>query len=126
MRFFDVKCPRCGRRAVAHMRTDRIAGTYREPMYRMVAQRVICVRCGFNTTSESPIPYALWFKVPLRGRTVWARNEAHAMFLVGYLSGLVKMRGFDRSSVETLPGWLLRPKNRVLAVRRLETMLAAS
>jgi ribosomal protein S27AE len=58
---YDVKCPRCGEQATATVRADGVAGTYREPLVKLVAERVVCARCGFNATSDEPIPYELWY-----------------------------------------------------------------
>lgn len=119
----DVKCPRCGLQAAATMRPDGVAGTYREPLARMVARRVVCGHCGFNVTSDDAIPCELWFKVSVRGQTAWARNRSHASFLVDYLLGRLPPREIDRVDVETLPGWMIEPKNRVLVAEKFQRLL---
>ena len=108
------------------MAADGVAGTYREPLVRLVARRLVCGHCGYNVTSEGSLPYEFWYKVSIRGRTVWARNETHASLLVAYLNGQVVPQGMDRVAVETLPGWMLEPKNRELVARRLGRMLTRS
>ena len=116
---YDVKCPRCGRRAAAIMRPAGVAGTYREPLVRLAAQRIVCPYCGFNVVSDEPIPYELWYKASFRGRTAWACNRAHAAFLVAYLRNEIPSRQVDRVSVETLPGWMIASKNRAAVAERL-------
>jgi hypothetical protein len=121
---YDVKCPRCGERATAEMRPDGTVGTYREVFVNLAARRIVCTHCGYNVTSDSAIPFELWYRVDVGGRTAWARNSAHAAFLVAYLSGAIPSREVDSSSVETLPGWMLETKNRVLVAQRMRAMLA--
>ena len=119
----DVKCPRCGEHATATMKADGVAGTYREPLVKLIAQRVVCGHCGFNVTSAGPIPCELWYKVFVRGETAWARNRAHAAFLVDYLLDRLPSRDIDRVAVETLPGWMIEPKNRVLVAEKFQRLL---
>ncbi|HEX8522446.1 MAG TPA: hypothetical protein VF669_09330 [Tepidisphaeraceae bacterium] len=123
MTIYDVKCPRCGEHATAEMRPDGIVGTYREAFVKLVARRIVCPRCAYNVTSDSAVPFELWYKVDVGGREVWARNKVHATFLVAYLSGAIPAREVDASSVETLPGWMLESKNRALVVERMGAML---
>jgi hypothetical protein len=126
MTAYDVKCPRCGERATAEMRPEGTVGTYRDVFVNFVARRIVCTHCGYNVTSDSAVPFELWYKVYVGGREAWACNRAHASFLVGYLSGAIPTREVDPSSVETLPGWMLESKNRALIVERMQAMLARS
>lgn len=105
------------------MRTDGVAGTYREPIVRLTAGRVVCGDCGFNVTSDGPVPCELWYKVSVGGRVAWARHRQHAAFLVDYLSNRLPSREVDRTAVETLPGWMIEPKNRVLVAEKLQQLL---
>jgi hypothetical protein len=105
------------------MRPEGTIGTYREVFDKFVARRVVCTHCGYNVTSDSAIPFELWYKVEIGGREAWARNRTHATFLVAYLSGAIPSREVDSSSVETLPGWMLESKNRGLVVERMRAML---
>lgn len=123
MTTYDVKCPRCGARATAEMRSEGNVGTYREVFVNFVARRIVCMHCAYNVTSDSAIPFELWYKVDVRGQVAWARNRAHADFLVAYLAGKIPSREVDAAAVETLPGWLLESKNRKLVVERLRDML---
>lgn len=120
---YDVKCHHCGKRATATMKPAGVAGSYREPRVRMVAQRVVCPSCGFNVVSDEPIPYELWYRVSVRGRVAWACNRPHALFLAAYLGNQLAPREVDPVSVETLPGWMLEPKNRYRVAERLRRML---
>ena len=106
------------------MRPEGTVGTYREVFVNLVARRLVCTRCGYNVTSDSAIPFELWYKVKVGGRTAWARNRFHATFLVAYLSGEIPSREVDSSSVETLPGWMLETKNRALVAQRMRALLA--
>jgi hypothetical protein len=120
---YDVRCPGCGERATAEMRPEGTVGTYREVLVNFVARRIVCTHCAYNVTSDSAIPFELWYKVDVGGREAWARNKAHATFLVAYLSGAILSREVDSTSVETLPGWMLESKNRALVVERMGAML---
>ena len=123
MTTYDVRCPRCGKNAEATMAADGVAGTYREALVRLVARRLVCGHCGYNVTSDGPVPFEFWYKVAVRGRTAGARNRSHAAFLVAYLKGQVEPTGADRVTVETLPGWMMESKNRAIVARRLERLL---
>ena len=123
MAIYDVKCPKCGGHAQAQMRPDGVAGTYRQPLVKLVAARVTCTHCGFNVTSDEPIPYELWYKVSVHGQVAWAHNKPHAAFLVNYLIDRLPTTGIDPVAVETLPGWMLEPKNRRLVAEKLQRLL---
>ena len=105
------------------MRPEGTVGTYREVFVNFVARRIVCTHCGYNVTSDSAIPFELWYRVDVGGREARARNRAHATFLVAYLSGAIPSREVDSSSVETLPGWMLETKNRAIVVERMSGML---
>lgn len=45
---YDIKCPKCGRKATAVMKPGCTKGTYREPMVNLIAERLICGGCGFS------------------------------------------------------------------------------
>lgn len=125
MATYDVKCPRCAKQATATMLADGVAGTYREPLVRLVARRIVCGHCGFNVTSDDAIPCQLWYTVSVRGRWAWAHNRDHAMFLVNYLLDRIPPGEIDRVDVETLPGWMIEPKNRMLVAEKLQRLLDA-
>lgn len=120
---YDVKCPQCGKHAAATMRADGTAGTYREALVKWVAQRIVCAHCGFNVMSKDAIPYELWYKVSIRGKTAWACNKNHATFLVDYILNRLSPREIDSSSVETLPRWMIKSKNRELIAQKLQHLL---
>jgi hypothetical protein len=122
---FDVKCPRCGGLASAAVFPGGVAGTYREPMPRLVARRIACSGCGFIADPDGALPYELWFKVSVRGQTAWAENREQAGILVDYLlDGLRRPRSeSERVWIETLPGWVLEPANRRLIAERLRRLL---
>jgi DNA-directed RNA polymerase subunit RPC12/RpoP len=120
---YDVKCPQCGKQAVATMRDGGIAGTYREPLVELVAQRIVCTHCGFNVMSKDAIPYELWYKVSIRGQTAWACNKIQATLLVDYLLNRLSPREIDSVYVETLPEWMINSKNRELVAQKFQCML---
>ena len=115
---YDVRCSECGSRATASMQRAGIRGSYRQPLPRVIAKRVTCVRCGSIRESETAdgVPFELWFKAGFRGgRTIWFRDERHGEALLAWLEGDRERRsapGPERAWLETLPKWMLDAKNR--------------
>ena len=125
---YDVKCPRCSSRAVAHMEGHGTKGTYFEVYERMVARRVTCANCGYAQTSESPDGLAIeyWFKLSYKNHTVWAPNERYLKALSAWLAEASSPEDLQPSRVdgwEALPQWMIDRKNRYEIARRLERLL---
>lgn len=124
---YAVRCPRCRKRAVAHMMRMGIKGTYREAMVRLGAARITCPRCGFNRTAApgEEEAYELWYATEFDGRRLWARDRAHLDFLIAWLSSAGQLPDHadaGRVHLEALPKWLRARKNRAAIVGRLRRL----
>ncbi len=124
---YDIKCPKCGVKAVARMKAHGTKGTYREATVHLVAERLLCPSCGFNRSAspEKPLEYDLWYKRQVRGNALWAVNLQHITFLIRWLSDAIppsELSAADRAYVETLPKWMIDGKNRPAVLKKLEAM----
>lgn len=112
------------------MRASGTKGTYREPLLRMVAARVVCLACGTVQSSDAAdgVPIELWFKTDVRGHSLWIRNEAHGRFLLAWLEGKrERRRMWDAMAwLEALPEWMLESKSREVVTRALRDLIATS
>lgn len=107
------------------MKPNGIRGSYREACVDFVAKKICCVHCGFNQSSEESIPYELWYKVTVKGHVVWAQNRQHAKILVSYLLNQIQAPEIYQSVIETLPSWMIKPKNRILIGQKFDILLKA-
>ena len=105
---FDVKCPKCKKKAVMQMRPDGISDTYREPVSNMVPEKLIYSSCGYvsELNSVSINDYELWYKMSFQENFIWAHNKEHLRFLVNWLSGDIDntdLNASEKAYVESLP-----------------------
>lgn len=108
---WDVRCPRCDRRAAAAMVADRAKGSYRQPRAGLRCERITCVHCGLirELGPAQGHDVELWYRATVGGRTVWATTRQHLDFLVAWMTGEVDehdLPWWDADEIETLPSWL--------------------
>src|SRR5262245_45586848 len=115
-----VKCPKCSGKAVAVMKPVGVKGTYREPLNKMGAARILCEACGLCkvVSSEESLVYELWYVTQFKRHRLWALNHNHLLFLISWFSGKLKKSDLnigDRAQVEAFPKWMVKDKAGVLA-----------
>jgi hypothetical protein len=121
---YNVKCPNCSGKAVAHMRPSGRRGTYREVFIKMGMRRIVCEACGFfrEVPPEECDDYELWYATYFKGYRLWARNRRHLAFLTSWVSGNRARNAADRCSVEDFPKWMILAKNRAGILKCLTEM----
>lgn len=125
MTTYDVCCPGCDGRALAVMVADGVRGTYREPLWRMRAERITCTHCGLvrELSAEHGDDYRLWYRTTVGGEALWAVNRRQLDLLAGWLAGEVSDAELDlgdRARFETIPGRVLA--RRAEAAERLRAL----
>ena len=128
MTTYDVKCPKCRKKAAMQMRPDGIRGTYREPVSKMVPEKLTCASCGYVSESHSMKinEYELWYKSTFQDHVIWAHNRKHLCFLINWLSGDFdkgELNTSEKAYVENLPKWMISNKNRSRIVHRFKRMI---
>lgn len=108
---YDVRCPRCDKRAAAEMVATGAGSHHREVVRGNRAGRITCTHCGLarELGPEQGDAYELWYRARLGEHTVWASSRRHLDFLVGWLTGTVEERHLpheDAAIIEALPSWL--------------------
>lgn len=109
------------------MRAVGTTGTYRQPIIKLGAGRIVCGSCGFSreVSPEDSDAYELWYTTNFKRHRLWARNRRHLAFLISWFSGEISKAGLDvgdRSRVETFPKWMILAKNRADILRCLHRM----
>jgi uncharacterized C2H2 Zn-finger protein len=67
----------------------------------------------------------LWFRIDIKGETLWAYNRAHLCDIQEYVSAKLRERqilGFT-TMVEKLPLFIISAKNRAIVLRKINTLL---
>jgi hypothetical protein len=121
---YNIKCPQCSGRAIAHMLRNGTRSTYREIFFKMSVRRVVCETCGFfrDVPLDESDNYELWYSASFRGHRLWARNRRHLVFLISWISGNRERKAAERSSVEHFPRWMILAKNRAGLLKCLTDM----
>lgn len=127
---YAVRCPKCEAQAVAWMIAVGIKGTYREPMVKWGAARIVCGRRGFSrdVPVEESDAYELWYVTEFDGHRLWAENRERLDLLIEWLSGDGRIRKrslFERAYLEALPKWLRTRRDRARILERPERMREA-
>jgi len=124
---YSVKCPKCSGEATAKMRAVGIKGTYREPLIKRGAGRIVCRACGLcqEVPPEKWDSYELWYATTFKGHRLWACNREHLLFLISWFSGEISRADLglgDRAIVEAFQEWMILAKNRAGLLKSLNRM----
>jgi hypothetical protein len=114
---YKIKCPKCSAKADAVMTKSGIKGTYREPTANFIAKRIECKKCGLirDKLDNKNLDFELWYKTDFKGHSLWAVNENHLDFLIGWLNGKMNSKDLgyiERAYAETLPKWIVTNKKK--------------
>lgn len=130
----DVCCPDCGGRAALVPLVDAKSN-------RLVQRRLACGSCGFTRDHDGVVVayyadgrdpcfgYPLWYRTSTSKGVLWAYHRAHLEALRAYVASTDRKRSQNpgwrnKSYFSRLPAWIKSAKNRDMAVKALDQLLA--